>query len=289
MHSNPLNIEFPELTIDSISQDNTSQIPNFNFPFPYLTSESFDNIKNFEGFNKLDNINKIITNESFQEGQLPMPISKKKVQFYINNSLSTINQTKEIDSNLEKGKLGRKRKNDNSKRVHNKYSDDNIIRKCKHLVLNSVMEFINEKLKLIYNQNKLKKKLLSFDKTQKADASVDYNKNFLTKKLREIFSENISTKFTNFVPENNKLIIERLTNEEENNKIYFNKLFNLTFLQCLNHYIGANYIKELDGMKCFNDDKNKIDDKDGYVDILKYYLNNFEERIMGKKSRKQRK
>ena len=289
MHSNPLNIEFPELTIDSISQDNTSQIPNFNFPFPYLTSESFDNIKNFEGFNKLDNINKIITNESFQEGQLPMPISKKKVQFYINNSLSTINQTKEIDSNLEKGKLGRKRKSDNSKRVHNKYSDDNIIRKCKHLVLNSVMEFINEKLKLIYNQNKLKKKLLSFDKTQKADASVDYNKNFLTKKLREIFSENISTKFTNFVPENNKLIIERLTNEEENNKIYFNKLFNLTFLQCLNHYIGANYIKELDGMKCFNDDKNKIDDKDGYVDILKYYLNNFEERIMGKKSRKQRK
>ena len=289
MHSNPLNIEFPELTIDSISQDNTSQIPNFNFPFPYLTSESFDNIKNFEGFNKLDNINKIITNESFQEGQLPMPISKKKVQFYINNSLSTINQTKEIDSNLEKGKLGRKRKNDNSKRVHNKYSDDNIIRKCKHLVLNSVMEFINEKLKLIYNQNKLKKKLLSFDKTQKADASVDYNKNFLTKKLREIFSENISTKFTNFVPENNKLIIERLTNEDENNKIYFNKLFNLTFLQCLNHYIGANYIKELDGMKCFNDDKNKIDDKDGYVDILKYYLNNFEERIMGKKSRKQRK
>ena len=289
MHSNPLNIEFQELTIDSISQDNTSQIPIFNFPFPYLTSESFDNIKNFEGFNKLDNINKIITNESFQEGQLPMPISKKKVQFYINNSLSTINQTKEIDTNLEKGKLGRKRKSDNSKRVHNKYSDDNIIRKCKHLVLNSVMEFINEKLKLIYNQNKLKKKLLSFDKTQKADASVDYNKNFLTKKLREIFSEKISTKFTNFVPENNKLIIERLTNEEENNKIYFNKLFNLTFLQCLNHYIGANYIKELDGMKCFNDDKNKIDDKDGYVDILKYYLNNFEERIMGKKSRKQRK
>ena len=289
MHSNPLNIEFQELTIDSISQDNTSQIPIFNFPFPYLTSESFDNIKNFEGFNKLDNKNKIITNESFQEGQFPMPISKKKVQFYTNNSLSTLNQTKEIDSNLEKVKLGRKRKNDNSKRVHNKYSDDNIIRKCKHLVLNSVMEFINEKLKLIYNQNKLKKKLLSFDKTQKADASVDYNKNFLTKKLREIFSEKISTKFTNFVPENNKLIIERLTNEDENNKIYFNKLFNLTFLQCLNHYIGANYIKELDGMKCFNDDKNKIDDKDGYVDILKYYLNNFEERIMGKKSRKQRK
>ena len=30
---------------------------------------------------------------------------------------------------------------------HNKFSDDNIRRKCKHLILQSVMEYINEKIK----------------------------------------------------------------------------------------------------------------------------------------------
>ena len=53
------------------------------------------------------------------------------------------------ESSLKNGKLGRKRKNDNTPGYHNKYSPDNILRKIKHIILSQVMEFINRKIKFI--------------------------------------------------------------------------------------------------------------------------------------------
>ena len=55
----------------------------------------------------------------------------------------------------ETKKFGRKRKSDEGLGEHNKYSDDNIIRKIKKAVLNYTMEYINEKiLDFKYEQNK---------------------------------------------------------------------------------------------------------------------------------------
>ena len=55
------------------------------------------------------------------------------------------------DSNIPK--CGRKRKrpiDDKNIKVHNKYSDDNIRRRCKHLVLNNILDFINKQIILQY-------------------------------------------------------------------------------------------------------------------------------------------
>ena len=46
---------------------------------------------------------------------------------------------------------------------HNKFSDDNILRKCKHVILESVLKFINFKIKIQYSNepgNILKEKRL---------------------------------------------------------------------------------------------------------------------------------
>jgi hypothetical protein len=100
--------------------------------------------------------------------------------------------------------------------------------------------------------------------------------------LGEIFSDPISGRFTNFPPNHNKNLIGKLMNEEDENKrIYFINLFNLTFIQCLKHFRGELYINELDGLKCFNQVKNDIlnkyvEDGEEYIDSLCYYLNNFE-------------
>ena len=51
----------------------------------------------------------------------------------------------------KKRRLGRKRKNDDSPGLHNKFSSDNLIRKCKHIILSKVIDFINQKIKDIYN------------------------------------------------------------------------------------------------------------------------------------------
>ena len=127
---------------------------------------------------------------------------------------------------------------------------------------------------------------------EKSDATVKYNQLFLTKTLSEIFSEDISGRFSNFPSNHNKLLINNLLNgEDENRNIYFRKLFSLTFIQCEKYYIGIIDIPELEGMKRFNEEKKELEDgqEEEYIEILEYKLKNFEELMKKKKSRKPRK
>jgi predicted HicB family RNase H-like nuclease len=117
---------------------------------------------------------------------------------------------------------------------------------------------------------------------------VNVDKSFLDKNLKDIFSENISSRFYNFPETYNKSLIDSLINEkDEEKKIFFTELFNITFLDCLKHFRGEIYINELGGLNCFENDKEKILDKcgedgDDYVETLKYYLDNFEKIVIEK-------
>ena len=226
-------------------------------------------------------------------------IDKKIQEIYIN-----IENSEEIKSKNKsnKKKCGRKRNRpdtDDNQEEHNKFSDDNIRRKCKHLVLNNCLKFINFKIDKIYNGNigvgVFQKKLKTLNQSQKSDATIIFNHLFLNKKLGDIFSDDISTRYTNLPFNHNKLVIYSLMNEKDENKNkYFNKLFNITFIQCLKHFINQESIKELEGMNCFNDIKNdllKKFRKDGneYIETLECYLNDYKEIIKNKKPRKSRK
>ena len=90
--------------------------------------------------------------------------------------------------------MWKKRKNqkwDEKDENHNKFSDDNIINKCKHLVLKYTLEFLNNQIKIIYDGNigkdSLKKELQIINNSQKTNAHAEFNKNFLKKKLCDIF------------------------------------------------------------------------------------------------------
>ena len=247
-------------------------------------------------------INNIINNE----------FKINNFNFFIYNhhqieNLNNINESKkksiEKFNNKEKTKRGRKKKRDitnvnedsieKEKRTHNKYSDDNLRKKCKNIILKYTFKFINAKIKEIYKGNvgygRLKKQLKILKQDNKIKSTVEIDKIFLEKLLKDIFSEDISNRFNNFSPNHNKKIIESLINDkdEEKNR-YFNSLFNLTFLNCLNFFIGKKFIKELDGFTTFESIKDSILKKQGkdYVELLEYYLNNFEEIINKKKARK---
>lgn len=210
----------------------------------------------------------------------------------------SLNENKSLDINNKSIKLGRKTKTDNTKREHNRCSDDNLIKKCKHIVIDSTMVFINKKIKILYNHNIgnsiFKKQLLQLNKDQKSINNSKYNKDFLNKTLKEIFSEDISTKYSNYNRDHNKVLIERLINEKNQEKrIYFQKLFNLTFLQCLKHFRKSEYIEELNGLQLFqefknglNDDNENDNDNNYYIKLLEFYINSLENIIMKKKSRK---
>ena len=141
------------------------------------------------------------------------------------------------------------------------------------------MKFLNYKIKILYSGNigngVLRKELQTINQSQNSDTTINFNKLFIKKKLREIFSENISGRFTNLPPDHNKKLIIQL-------------------IQCLEHFRGDKKLDVLEGLKFFNNIKNDIINKfkeDGfdYYNTLKYYLDNYEQIINNKKARKPRK
>ena len=206
-----------------------------------------------------------------------------------NNIYNNKNDITELKRNLKP--LGKKRGRNGSIISHNKYSDDNLRRKCKHIILKLLFDFINEKIFQKYNnyegKNNFAKKLLTINQKQTADASIQFNKDFLNKSIGDIFSEDISGKYTNFPPYHNKFLINSLKKDEEkdDNK-YFQKIFNLSFLDVLKHFRGSLYIKELDGMKDIELLKEKYNDDEDYLKLLNYYFMNYEDIINKKKNRK---
>ena len=146
------------------------------------------------------------------------------------------------------------------------------------------------KIKALFNgnigKNILEKKLLTLNKTPKFESSIEYNKNLLKKTLKEIFSEDISTKFTNYSQDFNRNLIEKLLNEEDKEKRdYFQKLFSLTLLDCLHHFNRTKDIKELDEMDCINDVLEEFNDDKEYKEILDVNIKNFDVILNRKRSR----
>ena len=192
--------------------------------------------------------------------------------------------------------------NQNNQHGHTKFSQDNLIRKCISILINKLLLFINKKLIEIYNNEICSricfKQLKKINRNIIINSRVDFNKNLLTRTLLEIFSEPISEKFSLHSKDHNKDLIKSLLNEKDDDKrYYFENLFNLYFLECIEHFTNKRTIDELQGLKTFNEiknDKNELEklhidleDKD-YLDTIEYYFNHFEEIIDIKSQRKKR-
>lgn len=261
--------------------------------YHYFSPFLINNININQGLERLGKVTNASTNE-YQINKLDLFTFKKKktffnVQHFI---LSSIDNSSHKETKLlqKKKNFGRKKKEDQSHREHDKFSDDNIRRKCKRIILENIREFINNKIYEIYDGNIggniFRKELLTLNKNQIAVGTVNSNKEFLSKTLGEIFSDTISSRFTTFPPKHNESLIKRLMNEEDEEKRkYFQKLFNLTFLQCLKHFREENEVKEIDGLKSYREIKKNLNEGKEYILTLDYYIQNFEYIIYNKKER----
>lgn len=313
MNKNSLNESFENIFSDLNSIDSFF----INIHSNFQDKEDFSQISNYEKYNQ--NIEKIfplifqdnswikikeksngdITNEDFKNLFMNRPNKKQFSKNYIENiqqfvKIKLFSKKPFKNSN---NVVGRKKKSDESPSIHNKFSDDNLMRRCKHIILESILSFINKKIDKIYskenkdilNQMKLFKLSQNVDKTSK----VEYYKLLFNKSLQSIFSEDISKRYSKFNPNHNKNIIEKLMNEKiETKRIIFSKIFNLTFMDCLNHFRGTDYIEELDGMKKLNEyllekDFGAYDQE--YRNILQYFIENYEYIINDKGSRRRSK
>jgi hypothetical protein len=204
------------------------------------------------------------------------------------------------NAKYDKKKCGRKRMNGNNTTEHNKFSDDNVRRKVKHLCFKYLLLFINAQIKKMYNnkigQGIFQKQFKTLNQSQISNAKIIFNQQLLEKDLGEIFSDKVTGKLTNIPSEHNKDLIQKLINEEDLEKrIYFQKLFSLKLKDCFEHFCGNKVIDELEGMELFNEISEitseyleKYEDGKEYIQQLEYYLKNFENIIKNKRDRKER-
>ena len=184
--------------------------------------------------------------------------------------------------------------NNRNKNLHNKII--NLFRKCKTILINKLLKFINNKIKEIYNNNiDNRTRLFILNKNLVESTRLDFNLMLLQKSLLEIFSENNINRIIiyHLDPNWNKRLIEKLLNEKDDDKRkYFENLFNLTFLDYLDHFTTKRVIEELQGLKTFLDIKNdenelkrlKLDNKE-YLNSFEDFLNNYEEKLLNRKRR----
>ena len=315
-----LRINFNDISInDSFVQETNSQNPDYHF-FTYLNMKSINlNDSKLQEESILNNYNYYqknilreqeynIENQNYNDKNIKSINNEEKtfsIKYKDTNFLNTVDNNTEklgkteifkLKNNLEKKpRLGRKRKNDNSIGEHNKFSGDNLRRKAKTLIIDYALDFLNKKISQIFKGNLGNginiKKLFPIDRFSKSDTSIQHNKDILNKTLGDIFSIDIGARHLKSYSQNhNKQLIKRLLNDkDEKKRIFFKKLFNITFSECLKRFCGNETCEELKDFKKFSEIKNIFKDEPEYINALESYLKKFENNIKSKKGRKKRK
>ena len=259
-----------------------------NYPMFY-----FHNIENWNINNANTNINTNINNTTQIENQNEKEAEMDDSTLSIKKTISFQNQIKEESKNDNKDFLNKKRKANNKNENKSQFTSDCHVKKIRIIILNSIINFINEKIKKLLNNNIGKgifiKQLLPINKTILYHSSVEYDKEFLNKKLKEILTS-ISNKYTNYLSNKNEETIEYLINLENKGK-YFQELFDLSFVDCLKHIRGTkntellNDLPKLDNILIQNEKNINEKEINNYKDII----NNYESIIDIKKTRNKKK
>ena len=180
---------------------------------------------------------------------------------------------KEIITKKGKYFLIRKRKRKiglNTK--HTKTSCDNMSRKIKSWIIFDLIKFINKKLEeKERNLNKKDRiKLYIMNNTQAYNTNINYNNLLIEKKVREILSENVSLK-VKINCDHNKKIINKIIMENKYNDII--EIFNLNFLECINHFFGNISIESLKGFEMGYQEKKKS--ITNFKERFEYFVKNY--------------
>lgn len=192
---------------------------------------------------------------------------------YPNYSQNNLLNGEHNDTNMESSHLI-----EDTKKSRRKYSPDCLRKKLKRLVLKYAFIFIKGKIKFKYDD------LKKIGSGQIKNISIEFEKEFLYKTLGEIFSDPISNKHTTIQNKKNfnKDKIDRLRKKDPE----LEKIFDVKFIQCLNHFMGIKKLDELNGMKIFDEIKTsekKIDKME--ENNLKFISIDYEERILKSKPR----
>lgn len=169
------------------------------------------------------------------------------------------------DNNNE---LAKKKRENTSIKKHDKYHGDNIIKKIKLKLFESFLKFVNNVINANLEESKLIKlnkflrpllkkikifesllKIIEYKYIDRLNKKLDVE--ILQMKFKEIFSKDISPKYSKLKPESNREIINNLINEEKDNiKIQF--VLNMKFKDYLDVFT---YKKAFNNLPDYDEEK----------------------------------
>ena len=175
-------------------------------------------------------------------------------------------------------KIGRIKSNSTLKGFHNKLSQDNIIRKIKGRFLEKLRLYINtEYRKYFFKKNKNSAKIINWLKKINPKISrkikKEENLKWFKSKIYEIFSENVSLRYSLYSPNSNKKKIERLISVNEAKNVI--DILNTDIETFYDKYIND---EKIEGFKTL---KNDIEELKTYMEKtnqekIKEYLSKYE-------------
>ena len=160
-----------------------------------------------------------------------------------NNSFHKLNKKNEKIFKLKKitKKLGRRKHNDSQlysiNANHSKFKEDNIVSKIKIYFTNSIMRYINKKYSE-YTGVKSKKLLVKIKPNFTKVWTKKDNQEYLAKTIKDIFSEELSTKCTRYPCNYNIKQIKKVIHKSKPKDVI--NILNKTVKEMYEIYIGKN-------------------------------------------------
>ena len=256
---------------------------------------SFETEINFNKFQEDNGINDDLSQYSFFDS----PIDTHKFSELDIMKFDDINQysdliSKDTSNSLKNKSLNKKIGQKVERGENEKYSKDNLMRRAKTILFDSLLNYDNFIISKVYNEkigNGINiKKLLKINHNQIKNINANYNRDLIKSSQGKIFSENISKRHTYYPLDHNKILINKLLNEddEEKRKIFVN-LFSKTLKDCIQHITGQK-IEELKGLEYFYENELlDLDEDDEFKKEIKRFIENYEIIINKKKPRKTKK
>ena len=143
-------------------------------------------------------------------------INEKKITKFITKKLGrklkiALDNDKNVENDFKENKI-----------THNRFCNDNIKRRIKALFNNYIINFLNNSIKRIFKNSKIKFVKINIRATK--DIGIEYNRILLNKQIKDIISS-VSKKYTN--KENNRNCIKFI--EKQNNNIEIMNILNMTY------------------------------------------------------------
>ena len=282
----------PEYYEPSIILSDFSENNDLNLDLPNFDSNYYDDIKNSK--NQYNDENNMDEDNNYMNAYFKKKTKKKKKK----KKKFKIKKKKKKQKPIIKI-IGRKKKiditrngnddYDNNKEYHSKMKEDNLIQKIKVVFVNSSMNFINKrhknyKIKINQKYERLVYKIKSeFAQVIKKDENLK----FLQTSIRDLFSSDLSEKYSKQIKDFNRNQIAQLYRDNKEKEVI--EILDKTVNCLLNDYAEGKYkdegfsldidLNEIKEKMEKNNEKNIYNYIQEYEAKVKDFVNIFEKKI----------